>query len=350
VKTKSKFLIVGIQSYPDPLAIENQRLKDEVSMLKAKLEKHRWNADKISGSDATTKFYTGLPSFSVFMWLYQLLAPKTSRMTYWTGESSTSTVNKSRCSNAQYLRPIDQLLAVLMRNKLGLFVQDVADRFGISPSTFSKYYTTCICLLHQELKKLNPFPSRDIIDRTMPSQFKLKYPSTRIIIDCTEIFIQRSSSLTNQSLTYSSYKNHNTIKFLIGITPAGAILFVSEAWGGRVSDRQLTQESGLLELLEEGDSVMADKEFTISDLLKTKGCTLNIPPFRGNSNQFTTEEVHQTQEIASLRIHVERKIGRVKNFHIFDGILPLSLAPLATKLFQVCCWLTNLEPPLVEDK
>lgn len=97
-----------------------------------------------------------------------------------------------------------------------------------------------------------------------------------------------------------------------------------------MSDRQLTQESGLLELLE-GDSVMADKGFTISDLLKTKGCTLNIPPFRGNSNQFTTEEVHLTQKIASLRIHVEqRKIGRVKHFHIFDGVLPLSLAPLAT--------------------
>lgn len=76
------------------------------------------------------------------MWLYQLLAPKTAMMTYWTGESSTSTVDKSRCSNAQYLRPIDQLLAALMRNKLGLFVQDVADRFGISPSTFSNYYTT----------------------------------------------------------------------------------------------------------------------------------------------------------------------------------------------------------------
>lgn len=331
--------------------MENIALRREVKQLKEELRKHKWSVEKISDNDSATKFYTGLPTFAVFVWLFQYLESKSSRMTYWTGKSSTPSGDKSRSySSNTSLSPINQLLAVLIRNKLGLFVQDVGDRFGISTSTFSKYYTTWICLLYEELKALNPFPSRDIINRTMPSQFKKKYPTTRIILDCTEIFTQRSSSLTNQSLTFSNYKNHNTIKFLIGITPAGAISYVSEAWGGRVSDRQLTEECGLLDLLEPGDSVMADKGFTIADLLEKRGCTLNIPPFRGNTIQFTTEDVHETQEIASLRIHVERKIGRVKNFHIFDGILPLSLAPLATKVFKVCCWLTNLDPPLVGDK
>lgn len=300
-------------------------------------------------NDTLTKFYTGLPAYSIFLWLFNYVAAKSSRMTYWTGNSSTPSGNKSRFSTT-VLRPVDQFLSFLMRNRLGLLVQDISDRFGISTATFSKYYTTWLCLLHKELKILNPFPSRDIINRTMPSQFKIKYPSTRVIIDCTEIFIQHPSSLTNQSLTYSNYKNHNTLKFLVGITPSGVISFVSEAWGGRVSDRQLTQESGLLQLLEPRDSVMADKGFTIGDLLEKQQCTLNIPPFRGQSDQFTTDQVHYTQEIAVLRIHVERSIGRVKNFHVFDGVLPVSLIPLASKLFQVCCWLTNLDVPLVEDK
>lgn len=69
----------------------------------------------------------------------------------------------------------------------------------------------------------------------------------------------------------------------------------------------------------------------------------------GSAAQFSTNQVFETQEIAELRIHVERSIGRVKNFHIFDGVLPLSLAPLASKLFRVACWLSNFDVQLVPN-
>jgi hypothetical protein len=178
----------------------------------------------------------------------------------------------------------------------------------------------------------------------MPSCFHC-FPNLRVILDCTEIFVQKSSSLVNQNLSFS----HSTTKFLIGITPSGVISLVSEGFGGRVSDRQMIEKSILLDLLEEGDGVMADKGFTIADMLEKKGCTLNIPPFRSSTSQFSSQDVIKTQEIAKLRIHVERAIGRVKNFHIFDGVLPISLAPLVTQMFTVCCWITNLDVPLVEN-
>ena len=193
---------------------------------------------------------------------------------------NTSTTDKMRTAKST-LPLIDQLFAVLVRLKVGLFVQDISDRFQISPASFSMYFTTWISLLHAELKLINPFPSLDIIQRTMPDSFKAKYPSTRVIIDCTELFIQTSSSLINQSLTFSNYKHHNTVKFLVGISPSGVITFVSDAWPGRTSDRQIKEQSGLLDALEPGDSVMADKDFTISDLLQKRKCHLNSPPFRG---------------------------------------------------------------------
>ncbi|CAG2252741.1 unnamed protein product [Mytilus edulis] len=118
----------------------------------------------------------------------------------------------------------------------------------------------------------------------------------------------------------------------VGITPSGVISFVLEDWGGRVSDRELTSECGILDLLELGDSVMADKGFTISAFVAKRQCAFNnIPPFRGIKNQFSTAEVFQTQEIAQLCFHAERSIERVKNFHIVEGVLPLSIAPLSTK-------------------
>ena len=50
-----------------------------------------------------------------------------------------------------------------------------------------------------------------VIDAHMPAQFKEFYPSTHVII---EIFTEVPSSMSLQSLTYSSYKHNNTFKGL----------------------------------------------------------------------------------------------------------------------------------------
>lgn len=105
----------------------------------------------------------------------------------------------------------------------------------------------------------------------MPSQFQVQYPNTRIIIDATEVFIQRPSDPYAQQLTFSSYKNHSTAKALAGITPSGSFSIISTLYGGSICDRELFMQSGLLDKLEVGDAVMADKGFNIADLLETKG-------------------------------------------------------------------------------
>ncbi len=56
---------------------------------------------------------------------------------------------------------------------------------------------------------------------------------------------------------------------------------------------------------------MADKGFTIREMLKQIDVGLNIPAFL-TEKQFSQEAVQQGRKIASVRIHVERAIGRIK--------------------------------------
>ena len=76
-----------------------------------------------------------------------------------------------------------------------------------------------------------------------------------VIIDCFEIFVDRPTDLLARAQTYSQYKHHNTVKYLIGITPQGTVSYISEGWGGRTSDKYVTEHCSLLSNLVPGDTV-----------------------------------------------------------------------------------------------
>lgn len=114
------------------------------------------------------------------------------------------------------------------------------------------------------------------------------------------------------SQIYSNYINHTTFKGLIGITLCGTVSFISSVYTGWISDKEITDRSGILDLLEENDDVMADKGFLIQDLLKAKNAGLVIPPFIGAKRKLSKNEVSMTHNIARLEIHVERANRRVK--------------------------------------
>ena len=181
----------------------------------------------------------------------------------------------------------------------------------------------------------------------MPEVFKSEYPNTRLILDATEFSVNRPSSLLSQACTFSAYKNRNTVKVLVGITPSGAVSFVSEVYEGSISDRRLVEVSGLLEKLQPGDEVMADKGFTIQDLLTPIGVRLNVPPFLNSQAQMPANDVILTKKIAQLRVHVERAIGRIKEFRILQSTIPATMWDSINELIYVCCILTNFSPPLV---
>ena len=323
----------------------NKAEKENASLLEC-----QFSLEKIKDDNATILFHTGFPCSEALMSLYRYIKPKLFKMQYWKGgtlvkESQPYQENnlKKKPGPSRKLTNLDEFLLVLMRLKAGLFVQDLADRFGISTSLVSRICITWINLLYFELKDMFPFPSQELVRKHMPKEFA-QYATTLIILDCTELFIQRPSAMLAQSETWSDYKHHNTWKLLVGVTPNGQVTFWSDLWGGRVSDKQITRESGVLELLQPGDNVMVDRGFDISGIVPA-GVTVNMPPVLAGRDQLTAAETEETMSIASVRIHVERAIGRIKMYHILDGTLPNTLSPYATQC--VCGSLTNFLPPLL---
>ena len=80
---------------------------------------------------------------------------------------------------------------------------------------------------------------------------------------------------------------------------------------------------------------MADKGFTIRDDLVAVGGHLVLPHFLKAKQQFTKEEAEHNRKIASLRIHVERYMERLKNWHFFDRPIPISLSDISSDIWVV---------------
>ena len=295
-------------------------------------------------SSEKVRFYTGLPSFEVLMIVFNHVAPHVSR------RLGSTTLNK-----------FQEFVMTLMKLRLNVPFQDLAYRFVLSLSSVSRIFTSWLIAMDLRLSCFIHWPDREQLWKTMPMCFQYTFGrKVTVIIDCFEVFIEKPTNLLARAQTFSSYKHHNTIKVLIGITPQGTVSFVSEAWGGRTSDKFLTENCGILDQLLPGDAVMADRGFTISESVGLRHGKLIIPAFTKGKDQLDPVDVEQSRGIASVRIHVERVIGLLRRkYTILEGTLPTkflccdpngpseSQVPIIDHILRVCSALINFCPPIV---
>ncbi|XP_039643561.1 uncharacterized protein LOC120550787 [Perca fluviatilis] len=244
---------------------------------------------------------------------------------------------------------VDQILMTLMKLKLNLILGDIAHRFNVSTSMASIVIRHWIDVMGEQFKVLIPWLPRETIRATMPFSFQRNYPRTICIIDCAESAMQRATNHDSRSDTFSQYKSRNTVKYLVAVAPNGLIMFISDAYAGRSSDKFITMDSGFLDYLRAGDEVMADRGFTIRDLLDERRVSLNIPAFTYRRNQLTNEETARTRRVPNVRIHVERAIQRLKVFKILSQTVPISMALKLDNILTSCAGLVNLKSPLISE-
>ncbi|XP_065067713.1 uncharacterized protein LOC135693229 [Rhopilema esculentum] len=304
-------------------------------------------------TDKKMNFYTGLPTILIFNAIFSMLRPYLPKLKYWRGQRTADKVKRRFISSPmKQLSHKNEFLMVLMRLRLGLLNEDVADRFGVSSAIASNTFATWIKLLRKLLGHcMVAWLPRETIQEHMPNVFKKAgHSKVRAIIDCSEIFIERPKSLFAQAITWSDYKSHNTVKFLVGISPTGYITFLSDCYGGRASDKFICKDSGFFDLLEPSDEIMADRGFQIREDLFLRHCSLSVPPGARMKAQMTRTECETTKDIANLRIHVERAINRMKTFRILRSNLPITMLQHADDIIFTCAALCNLKRPLINWK
>lgn len=305
---------------------EIEELKMEISLLK----KQPFTYRRIT-TDKLCEHYTGLSRqmFELIVVLCELLPVE-----YYQGKPVHALLFE------------DKVLLTLMKLRLNSAYIDLGVRFGTSSSTAFKIVYAILPLVHQVVFQsiMDKIPSQKKNETSLPSSFQ-SFRKCRIVIDCTEIQCEVPKSMEKQKLTWSSYKKRNTVKVLTAVAPNASITYCSDAYPGSTSDKELVKHCAILNNLEPGDLILADKGFLIHDILP-QGVYLNIPPFLFTP-QFTSAEVEETRNVARARIHIERANNHIKRYCILK-LIPHSLFTRISMVIQTCVGLVNFKNPLLK--
>jgi hypothetical protein len=108
------------------------------------------------------------------------------------------------------LGKFEQLILVLIRLRPNLSLKDLTYRFKILQTTVSRIWHKWISVLYQRTNFLNGQNEKCC---KLEKNFGTK---VAVSVGCFEVFIEGPSNLLARAQTWSSYKHHKTLKFLIG--------------------------------------------------------------------------------------------------------------------------------------
>ena len=303
--------------------------------------------EQILSYNDTCNHYTGFPSIPRMQSLFDFMDA---------GENGENVIlyqnqgkKETGVGRPRSLSALQSFLLTLLRLRRGYDILHLSFLFKVNDTTVSNTIITWINYIYVKLGSIPIWPTMQHVARCMPVSMKIKFPYIKVIIDCVEFRVETASSLVLHKMFYSDYKSHTTVKCLVGICPGGGFSFISSVFPGSISDKDITVRSGLRNpsLWNSGEGIMADRGFTIQDYTDNLNIKLVIPAFLQGRDQLSEEEVIITQQIASERIHVERMIQRLKTYHIFDRVIPLSMMGSLNQIITVCALLANFQDPII---
>ena len=293
-----------------------------------------YSAERFKDDSDGIHFFTGLENYLKFMLVLQTLGSAAYELNYLYGA-------------IHHIPVQDQFLLVLMKLRRHMTNFELSRSFGISKADVYNIFCTWIRFMSLQWRELDTWCDRDLVRFYMPSGFKAEFSSTRVIIDGTECPVKKPKLPNAQQSTFSTYKNRNTVKVLAGITPGGLCSYVSPAYGGSTSDRQIVERSTVPQSCDPGDSVMSDKGFNVQDIFAPYNVSVNIPTFFKKQNRMPGKTVLKDRKVASKRVHIERFIGLAKTYKILTIPMNTSETQLSSDILFVCFMLCNFRSGIV---
>ena len=286
-------------------------------------------------NDEHLHYYTGLGSREKFDMVLATLGSDAHNLRYYYSQTKP---------------PLDipnQLLLTLTKLRTHPPNTELAFRFTITVKQVSNIFITWINFMYRQWKQIKWWPSQELTRFYAPASFKETFPDTRAILDGTECPIKQPKQPSAQQSTFSTYKNRNTMKVIVGSTPGGLVSYISDAYGGSTSDRQITERSNLTSLTDAGDELMVDKGFNIEDIFIPHHVRVNMPSIFKKKNRLSQTLLHKDRKVASKRVHIERVIGLGKTYKILCQPMDHIETALATEIITVVYLLCNFRKCII---
>ena len=87
------------------------------------------------------------------------------------------------------------------------------------------------------------------------------------------------------------------MKAIVCVSPCGTLTFVSDLFGGSISDQDIVQRSRLLTLFEPGDKILVDRGVNILQDCTDHQLQLVVPAFLNGRTTFTAVETMQSRQV-----------------------------------------------------
>ena len=256
----------------------------------------------------------------------------------------------------------------------GLTQEQVADLLDINHTTFSRRLTSIIVALDAWVLELFvPASIEEVSIKTHEDDwFAVMGEVPYLILDCTEISIERPSAKQAQALTFSTHLLKPTMKVLLAYYPSGQVAFVSDAFCGSFSDNDIVKKSGLLTFLDSVRERFGYDEKRVISLCADKGFSTGyqelidhrvrivVPPRRidhrfffnpdlskkenerlARKHALTAEDIRDTETIAALRVYVEHWFSNIKANKKFRDKQNILSSDLFGRMFRVVAFLQN---------